>query len=241
MSNNSTFRIRTLIFFKKSNGESPAVEFLNSLESKSKLKIYSVFQKMETMPFVAQSFYKKLKDSDNIWEIRIEYSSNIYRFLCFQDAKSLIVLTNGFQKKAKKHHTVKLSWQKNIRQTTCPALKRGEFIMHTLDDLINDEEKKHPGFKTDLKAIEEETTLEMLGALIRERRKKMGITQQDLADRIGTKKSAISRIERSAKDMRMSTFFSISKALGSDIMHVLVSFSSVPKQLPKLKLKKANK
>jgi len=42
-----------------------------------------------------------LKDT-NLWEIRIQYESSIYRFLCFQTYNAIIVLTHGFVKKTKK-------------------------------------------------------------------------------------------------------------------------------------------
>lgn len=44
-----------------------------------------------------------------------------------------------------------------------------------------------------------------LGFMIQEARKKKGMTQQELADRCGTNKSYISRIENDIKDVRLST------------------------------------
>lgn len=56
--------------------------------------------------------------------------------------------------------------------------------------------------------------------LMRDRRKELNITQQELADRVGTARSYIARIERGQTDIQMSTFFKISSALG-------ISFSPV--------------
>jgi phage-related protein len=42
---------------------------------------------------------KKMVGTDDLWEIRIEWQSNIYRFLGFMDKGKLIILTNGFLKK----------------------------------------------------------------------------------------------------------------------------------------------
>jgi len=39
---------------------------------------------------------------DGLYEIRIEYQSNIYRVFCCFDKGKLIVLLNGFQKKTQK-------------------------------------------------------------------------------------------------------------------------------------------
>ena len=44
-----------------------------------------------------------------------------------------------------------------------------------------------------------------MGVLIQEARKKKGMTQQELADKVGTNKAAISRVENDVKDVRLST------------------------------------
>lgn len=48
-----------------------------------------------------------------------------------------------------------------------------------------------------------------IGALIQEARKDRNLTQQQLADRVGTTKSYISRIENDASDIRLSTLMRI--------------------------------
>lgn len=48
-----------------------------------------------------------------------------------------------------------------------------------------------------------------LGVMLREARKEDGITQQELADRTGTKKSYISRIERGQSDIQISTYYKL--------------------------------
>jgi len=44
-----------------------------------------------------------------------------------------------------------------------------------------------------------------IGVLLREARKKKGMTQQELADKTGTTKSYISKIENNVKEARIST------------------------------------
>jgi len=39
---------------------------------------------------------------DGIFEIRVEFESNIYRIFCFFDAGHLVILLNAFQKKTQK-------------------------------------------------------------------------------------------------------------------------------------------
>lgn len=48
------------------------------------------------------TYFKKLINSDDIWEIRVQVGRNIFRFLGFYDGSQLIILTNGFQKKSQK-------------------------------------------------------------------------------------------------------------------------------------------
>ncbi len=57
-----------------------------------------------------------------------------------------------------------------------------------------------------------------LGVLIQEARKSQNLTQQQLADKVGTTKSYISRIENNASDIRLSTLMRIvSDGLGGSL------------------------
>ena len=47
-------------------------------------------------------FLKHLTGTNGLYEIRIEYQSNIYRIFCCFDKGKLVVLFNGFQKKSQK-------------------------------------------------------------------------------------------------------------------------------------------
>ncbi|WAC09258.1 helix-turn-helix domain-containing protein [Dyadobacter pollutisoli] len=52
---------------------------------------------------------------------------------------------------------------------------------------------------------EEEFEAFKLGAMIQDLRKKQGLTQEQLADKCGTTKTYILRIENNASDIRLST------------------------------------
>ena len=56
-----------------------------------------------------------------------------------------------------------------------------------------------------------------VGVLLRRAREKAGMTQDDVAARLKTKKSAISRIENHADDIRLSTIQKYAKALGKNL------------------------
>jgi DNA-binding XRE family transcriptional regulator len=77
----------------------------------------------------------------------------------------------------------------------------------TLDQILD---KKY-GKKGKPKREEWEQQFESfrLGVLLEEARLKLGMTQQELAEKCGTNKSYISRIENNASDIRLSTLMKI--------------------------------
>lgn len=61
-----------------------------------------------------------------------------------------------------------------------------------------------------------------LGVLIEEARLKMNLTRQELADRAGTSKAFITRIENDASDIKLSTLMRIvNKGLGGKVVFSL--------------------
>jgi DNA-binding XRE family transcriptional regulator len=61
----------------------------------------------------------------------------------------------------------------------------------------------------DRQKFEEDFETFKIGVLIQEARKKQQLTQQQLAEKVGTTKSYISRIENNASDIRLSTLMRI--------------------------------
>ena len=53
-----------------------------------------------------------------------------------------------------------------------------------------------------------------VGVLLKQMREKSGFTQEELAIKLNTKKSAISRIENHAEDIRLSTLEKYARVLG---------------------------
>lgn len=56
-----------------------------------------------------------------------------------------------------------------------------------------------------------------IGVLFRVSREQAGLTQEEVAKKLGTKKSAISRIENHAEDIRLSTLRKYASALGKQV------------------------
>lgn len=53
-----------------------------------------------------------------------------------------------------------------------------------------------------------------IGIVLRQARESAGLTQEELANRLRTKKTSISRIENHAEDIKLSTLDRVAKALG---------------------------
>jgi DNA-binding XRE family transcriptional regulator len=85
--------------------------------------------------------------------------------------------------------------------------KTDEKNFTTLDEILD---KKY-GKKGDEKREKWEQEFEAfrLGVLLEEARIKHGMTQEELAEKCGTNKSYISRIENNASDIRLSTLMKI--------------------------------
>ncbi|MEE9432559.1 MAG: helix-turn-helix transcriptional regulator [Melioribacteraceae bacterium] len=62
-----------------------------------------------------------------------------------------------------------------------------------------------------------------IGVVLRQLRKESGITQEELAEKLQTKKSVISRIENHAEDIRLSTLNKYAETLGRSLRIQLVS------------------
>jgi phage-related protein len=78
------------------------VDFYKDLDGKVKSKIQYVFELIMQVDRVPKKFLAPMTGYDGLFEIRIEYTSNIYRVFCCFDEGELIVLFNGFQKKTRK-------------------------------------------------------------------------------------------------------------------------------------------
>lgn len=59
-----------------------------------------------------------------------------------------------------------------------------------------------------------EDTLSDFVDILRNRRKELNLTQEELTQEVGKKRTYIARIEKGQTDMQLSSFISISHALG---------------------------
>jgi len=57
---------------------------------------------IEELEVIPRQYFKKLVDSEGIWEVRIQFGNDIFRLLGFFEDGTLLILTNGFAKKTQK-------------------------------------------------------------------------------------------------------------------------------------------
>ena len=90
-------RKRKLIFFRNY-----FKEFYEPLKEKVKVKIDYVLFLVASAERIPKKFFQYIDGTEGLFEIRIEFESNIYRVFCCFDEGNLVVLFNGFQKKSQK-------------------------------------------------------------------------------------------------------------------------------------------
>ena len=94
--------MRKIKFYRLQTGKSPVEEFFDSLTNKQFEKISFVLDLIEHIDIVPRKYFKKLKGTDDIWEVRIQHGNNIFRILGFLDGKNLLILNHAFTKKSQK-------------------------------------------------------------------------------------------------------------------------------------------
>jgi phage-related protein len=90
-------RIRELLFF-----ENHFSDFVDTLPQKVKDKIGYVLYLLTVSERIPVKFFKHIEGPDGLFEVRVEFESNIYRIFCCFDEGRLVILFNGFQKKTQR-------------------------------------------------------------------------------------------------------------------------------------------
>lgn len=83
--------------------------------------------------------------------------------------------------------------------------------MDDLDRYVLKRDAREPGYA---KRFERESHAFRVGVQLQVAREQAGMTQQQVAERMGTRKSAISRLENNAGDVRLSTLQRYAEAVG---------------------------
>ena len=91
--------------------------------------------------------------------------------------------------------------------------------MSDLQKYINKRKEQDQEFATNFDIGYEDFKI---GEMLKQARKEAGLTQEDLAIKLHTKKSAISRIENHAQDIKLSTLQSFAHMMGKELRLELV-------------------
>ncbi len=112
----------------------------------------------------------------------------------------------AFKRKPKKRQVTKLKKQNNSKNN---IMKTRENRLVDLEEFIDKEYGKRGTKRRD--KFEESYEAFKLGVMLQEFRKQRNMTQEQLAEKCGTTKNYISRIENDASDIRLSTLIRIIK------------------------------
>ena len=91
-------------------------EFYNKLDKDLQEKIDWIFELIKSVDYIPKKYFQHLENSDGLFEVRIEFKSNIYRIFCFFDEGNLVILINAFQKKTQKTPKSNLELAKNLKK-----------------------------------------------------------------------------------------------------------------------------
>lgn len=77
-------------------------KFYDEQTEKVQRKILWILKVIEEIDRIPEIYFKHLKNTSDLYEIRVQVGSNILRIFCFFDKDNLIVIGHGFQKKSQK-------------------------------------------------------------------------------------------------------------------------------------------
>jgi phage-related protein len=93
---------REIILYTTADGKCPITDFFDSLPNKVFKKITWVLNLVAELEKIPSVYFKKLANSDDIYECRISFGSNIYRIFCFFNKGTMVILTHGIIKNTRK-------------------------------------------------------------------------------------------------------------------------------------------
>lgn len=92
------------------------LDFFNEQTKDVQKKLNWTLQLISELERVPVKYFKHIEGSDGIYEIRVEFGSNIFRVFSFFDKGQLVVLLNGFQKKSEKTPKNEIELAKKLKK-----------------------------------------------------------------------------------------------------------------------------
>ena len=173
-------------------------------------KIEYVFNLVKQVERVPEKFFKHLTGTNGLYEIRVEYESNIFRIFCCLDEGKLVVLLNGFQKKSQQTPANELEKAKKLKEEYFKSkiMETNKYKgITSFDELLD---KKYGSIGTKKRnEFEESSQMFIISEMLKAARKEANLTQEQLAQKAGTKKSYISKLENAKGNIQLSTLIRI--------------------------------
>ncbi len=94
--------VKRIVFYKTGSGKCPVQEHLDTLSDKQVTKIAWVLKLVRETDPVPTNYFKKLVNTNDIWEVRVDVGRDTFRLLGFLKGRDWVILTNSFQKKKQK-------------------------------------------------------------------------------------------------------------------------------------------
>ena len=102
------------------------VDFYLKQTEKVQEKIEYVFKIIRTVRNVPKKFLDHIEGTDGLYEVRIEFESNIFRIFCCFDKGNLVILFNAFQKKTPKTPKKEIELALKLKQEYYNSKKKND-------------------------------------------------------------------------------------------------------------------
>ena len=97
-----TLSVKKVNFYRTASGKCPVQDYLDTLTDVQAKKVSWVLRLIREIDHVPANYFKKLVNTDDIWEVKVDVGKDTFRLLGFFCGHDLIILTNSFQKKSQK-------------------------------------------------------------------------------------------------------------------------------------------
>lgn len=91
------------IEYYEENGKCPVIDFHNTLSPKELSKAFREIDMLQQFGLsLGMPYIRRLDGTDELWELRMKHSSNIFRIFYFHSTHGVFVLLHGIKKKTEK-------------------------------------------------------------------------------------------------------------------------------------------
>ena len=182
-------------------------EFMAKLSQQERDKLKRALLLFETEDRIPRNYISYIRDG--VYEFRVTYGKKEFRLFCIYDGDTIVVLFNCDTKKTQKAPKREIDKAIKLKENT--RMKENEMIYDISKEL---EQEFGPKGSASRKAAEDKAWEEYNAQLLLDARKNAGLTQQELAERIGANKGYVSRLERGLTIPTVSTLYRIAAAMG---------------------------